>query len=606
MDLEVGPGGDLFYVDFDGGTIRRISHAGNGAPTAFISAVPSSGPAPLSVNFSAAGSSDPNGDPLTYAWDLDGDGQFDDGTGSTASRTYALGTVTVALRVSDGHGGTGTATTPVTATSGGPTVTYLSALTPTVATNGWGPYERDRSNGEALAGDGGPITLAGVVYARGLGTHAASDLRYTVPAANCTFLASIGLDDEVGSQGSLTFQVQADSTTLYTSPTMTGASATRALSLVLPAGASLLRLNVPPGPSKNHDHGDWADARFSCGAGGSSNTPPQPVIDTPTVGTTWAVGQSVAFTGHATDAQDGTLAAARLSWKLIVQHCPSNCHSHDIQTWSGTAGSSFAAPDHDYPSYLDLQLTATDSGGLSTTVTRRLDPRTVNLSFASSPSGLQLTVGASSQATPFTRTVIVGSATSVSASSPQSMGGTNYQFSTWSDGGAASHTIVAPATSATYTATFTVASGGPTVTYLSALTPTTATNGWGPYERDRSNGEDLAGDGGPITLAGVVYARGLGTHAASDLRYTVPAGSCSFLASVGLDDEVGSLGSLTFQVQANGATIYTSPTMTGTSATRSLNLALPAGTSLLSLIVPTGPSKNYDHADWADARFSCL
>ena len=48
-----------------------------------------------------------------------------------------------------------------------------------------------------------------------------------------------------------------------------------------------------------------------------------------------------------------------------MQHCPSNCHSHPVQSFAGVAGGSFVAPDHEYPSYLELRLTATDSGGLT-------------------------------------------------------------------------------------------------------------------------------------------------------------------------------------------------------------------------------------------------
>ena len=52
------PGGDLFYVDFDGGTIRRIGFAGaNTPPVAVVSANPTSGIAPLTVSFSGTGSS---------------------------------------------------------------------------------------------------------------------------------------------------------------------------------------------------------------------------------------------------------------------------------------------------------------------------------------------------------------------------------------------------------------------------------------------------------------------------------------------------------------------------------------------------------------------
>ena len=60
-----------------------------------------------------------------------------------------------------------------------------SGLSPLVApVNGWGPVELDRSNGEAAGGDGALLTVGGVSWARGLGVHAASDVRYSVPAGS--------------------------------------------------------------------------------------------------------------------------------------------------------------------------------------------------------------------------------------------------------------------------------------------------------------------------------------------------------------------------------------------------------------------------------------
>ena len=95
----------------------------------------------------------------------------------------------------------------------------------------------------------------------------------------------------------------------------------------------------------------------------------------------------ITFSGHATDAQSGTLAASALTWSLVLQHCPSTCHEHPLQTFAGTASGSFVAPDHEYPSHLDLRLTATDSGGLTNTTSVRLDPQTVDLTFGSTPAG---------------------------------------------------------------------------------------------------------------------------------------------------------------------------------------------------------------------------
>jgi glucose/arabinose dehydrogenase len=191
------------------------------------------------------------------------------------------------------------------------------------------------------------------------------------------------------------------------------------------------------------------------------NTAPTAVMDAPTAGTTWKVGDTFSFAGHASDPQQGSVPAAGLRWRLRMEHCESvgNCHTHQLQEWTGVASGSFVAPDHEYPSYLELELTATDADGLSDTVVRRLDPRTVNLTFASDPAGLQLSVGPVAGTTPFTRTVIVGSTNTVSAPSPQSANSQVHTFANWSDGGAATHVLTGPASPTTYTAAYTSGPG---------------------------------------------------------------------------------------------------------------------------------------------------
>jgi glucose/arabinose dehydrogenase/PKD repeat protein len=303
VNLETGPGGDLFYVDFDGGTIRRIQFfSANQPPTAVAVATPTTGSAPLTVDFDGTGSTDPDpGDTLSYAWDLDGDGAYDDSTASQPTYTYTTqGSFNASLRVTDSHG----------------------------------------------ASDTDSVTIT------------------------------------VG------------------------------------------------------------------------NTAPTATIDTPAAGTTWRVDDVITFSGSATDAQQGTLPPSALTWQLTMQHCPSNCHSHIIETWPGTASGSFTAPDHEYPSYLELTLTATDSGGLTDTKTLRLDPRTVVLTFQTTPGGLQLTVNGVSAKATFNRTVIIGSTNSVTAPTPQTKGKRSYGFASWSDGGAQTHGIVAPAVATTYTARY--------------------------------------------------------------------------------------------------------------------------------------------------------
>jgi len=180
---------------------------------------------------------------------------------------------------------------------------------------------------------------------------------------------------------------------------------------------------------------------------------PTAFIDTPTASTQWQVGQSITFSGHATSPGQSTFPPSAFSWEIIMHHCPSNCHTHPIQSFSGVTTASFAAPDHEYYSYLEIKLTVTDAAGLTDTESVLLNPQTVTLNFASTPSGLQLVVGSSSSLTPFTRTVILGSTNSVSAVTPQSLGGTTYYFISWSDGGNQSHLITGTA-STTYTAIY--------------------------------------------------------------------------------------------------------------------------------------------------------
>jgi hypothetical protein len=185
----------------------------------------------------------------------------------------------------------------------------------------------------------------------------------------------------------------------------------------------------------------------------AGNRAPTATIASPAAGTTWQVGDTIAFAGSAADPELGTLAPSALSWSLVLQHCPSNCHTHPLQGWDGVARGSFATPDHEYPSYLELRLTATDDQGLASTATVRLDPRTVDVTLGSDPPGRTLTLNGTSAVAPFTTTVILGSNNSVSAPSPQTAGAQTWTFLDWSDGGAQTHNITAGATG-TRTASF--------------------------------------------------------------------------------------------------------------------------------------------------------
>ncbi len=187
------------------------------------------------------------------------------------------------------------------------------------------------------------------------------------------------------------------------------------------------------------------------------NNAPVPTITSPLTTLRWQVDQTISFAGSATDVEDGTLAASRLQWNLVLVHGneidPTNTHEHPITSFTGTSGS-FVAPDHEWPSWIELRLTATDSRGLSTTVTRRLDPQTSTLNFATNPPGLRIAINGTDFVTPFSRTVIVGSSNTISAVTPQNLGATTYLFGSWSHAQPATHALTAPAATTTYTATY--------------------------------------------------------------------------------------------------------------------------------------------------------
>jgi glucose/arabinose dehydrogenase len=121
VDLEVAPDGSLYYLLYSksgsyttpteaDGAVGKIQFArANRTPTAVVSARPTSGIAPLEVSFDGSGSSDPDGDSLSYTWDFGDESPTTNGV--TASHTYTKnGLFDVHLVVDDQKGGTNSAT----------------------------------------------------------------------------------------------------------------------------------------------------------------------------------------------------------------------------------------------------------------------------------------------------------------------------------------------------------------------------------------------------------------------------------------------------------------------------------------------------------------
>ena len=293
--VQAGADGALYYTDIDGGRVQRVSYTlANQVPTAVATAEPSSGSAPLLVDFDGSDSSDPDpGETLDYAWDLDGDGAYDDSTSVAPTRTYNQpDTVFVGLRVTDDDGAT----------------------------------DRD----------------------------------------------SVRID--------------------------------------------------------------------------AGNDPPSPTIDRPLASRRWRVGEPIGFKGSASDPQQGSLPPSALDWELLADGV-------SIASFPDTASGALSPPDRSAPAELILILTATDAQGATASARVDLDPRTVELEVASEPPGLEVGLNNAFSKTDLSATVVEGSTNTLRADSPQQMGGTSYDWQSWSDGGEPTHAISANS-SATYSALY--------------------------------------------------------------------------------------------------------------------------------------------------------
>jgi alpha-galactosidase len=293
-------------------------------------------------------------------------------------------------------------------------VSYLSDLQFASSTNGWGPVERDLSNGDWHAADGRTLSIRGTRYDKGLGVHATSDVSFLLNGTCRDLVTDVGLDDEAEGHGSVDFQIFKDGVKVADSGVLTGTDPAKHLTADL-TGATTVRLVAVPGAADNSwDHADWAGARIACGSG-------------PAAG------------------------------------------AHQLS---------------------DL---------------------------------------------------------------------------TWSSAG----------------------------------------NGWGPVEKDRSNGEDYVRDGGPISIHGTTYGKGLGVHAPSDVVYYLGGGCRSLSTDVGVDDETYGYGTVDFQVWKDGVKVADSGLVTAASGVKHLDADLTGGDELHLVVTDGGDGNRSDHVDWAAPVLSC-
>jgi hypothetical protein len=201
----------------------------------------------------------------------------------------------------------------------------------------------------------------------------------------------------------------------------------------------------------------------------SANQAPTATITAPAAGTLYSGGMMISYGGSGSDPEDGTLPASAFTWQVDFHH---ETHTHPFMAaTTGARSGTFTIPTTGETSanvWYRLYLTVRDSAGATRTVQRDILPRKVSLTLATNPAGLQLRLDGQPVATPLTFDAVVGIVRSLDAPSPQTSGATSYQFASWSDGGAASHTISTPAANTIYTATYRISGGSGTGTGLSA------------------------------------------------------------------------------------------------------------------------------------------
>jgi cytochrome c len=133
MDLEFGPDGSLYLLEYGDGFFRPNPDAqlsviryvkGTRSPVAVMNATPTSGQAPLNVQFSSTGSYDPDpGESISYAWDFTNDGTVDSADPNTSFTYSANGVYTAKLTVTDSSGKTAVLTRTITVGNTAPSVT---------------------------------------------------------------------------------------------------------------------------------------------------------------------------------------------------------------------------------------------------------------------------------------------------------------------------------------------------------------------------------------------------------------------------------------------------------------------------------------------------
>ncbi|MEO5666245.1 MAG: PA14 domain-containing protein, partial [Nocardioides sp.] len=220
-----------------------------------------------------------------------------------------------------------------------------------------------------------------------------------------------------------------------------------------------------PNPTKTYAAKGVYTARLTVSAAGEQaiaqpiviqvGIPPELIVATPTAGQLYRAGDTITYNAFATDAAGFDLNDANIKTEVRLHH---GTHFHPfVGPLTGRAGSLKipATGEASADTSFEVEVTATDTNGLSTSKVVNILPRKSQISLATSPAGLGVVVDGVSVSTPRTITGVEGFKRDLFApANAVAQDGTLLQFAGWSDGKSIKHVITTPVDDTTYTATY--------------------------------------------------------------------------------------------------------------------------------------------------------
>ena len=182
---------------------------------------------------------------------------------------------------------------------------------------------------------------------------------------------------------------------------------------------------------------------------------PTATIVSPAAGSPFSAGETLTYSGTGNDPEDGTLSAGAFTWQ--VDYVTGGVVRPLVPPTTGSRVGQFSIPRLTPYTATDVlyrvTLTVRDSDGLTHSTSHDLVPRTATVTLSSNVAGVKLRLDGQPVASP-SYAGVVGFERLLGAPATQSINGVTYEFVSWSDGGAAEHTIFTPEADTSFTATY--------------------------------------------------------------------------------------------------------------------------------------------------------